>query len=87
MSSSSRKVATLENVIVNESGTGHACGRSMIADPVGFYDLGTLRAARVPENEKTSKLCLMSVLKKVAIVVVAWVVCVLIYLEFFNRAR
>jgi hypothetical protein len=29
----------------------------------------------------------MSVLKKVAIVVVAWVVCVLVYLEFFARTR
>jgi hypothetical protein len=66
---------------------GHTCGRNTLLDPIGFYDLGTLGTARVPENEKTSKLCLMSVLKKVAIVVVAWVVCVLIYLEFFNRAR
>jgi len=29
----------------------------------------------------------MSLLKKVAIVVVAWVVCVLVYLEFFAKTR
>ncbi len=29
----------------------------------------------------------MSLLKKVAIVVVAWVVCVLVYLEFFSKAQ
>lgn len=36
---------------------------------------------------KTSKLWFMSLLKKVAIVMVAWVVCVLVYLEFFAKAR
>jgi len=29
----------------------------------------------------------MAMLKKVAIVVVAWVVCVLVYLEFFTKSR
>lgn len=29
----------------------------------------------------------MSMLKKVVIVVAAWVVCVLVYLEFFSRTR
>jgi len=29
----------------------------------------------------------MAMLKKVAIVVVAWVVCVLVYLEFFAKGR
>jgi len=29
----------------------------------------------------------MSLLKKVAIVIVAWVVCVLVYLEFFAKTR
>jgi len=29
----------------------------------------------------------MAMLKKVAIVVVAWVVCVFVYLEFFSKAR
>jgi hypothetical protein len=41
----------------------------------------------VLQSQKTSKLCFMSVLKKVAIVVVAWVVCVLVYLEFFSKTR
>jgi hypothetical protein len=29
----------------------------------------------------------MSLLKKVAIVMVAWIVCVLVYLEFFAKTR
>jgi len=66
---------------------GHTCGRNVPLDKIRFYNFGTLSTARVRESEKTSKLCVMSLLKKVAIVVVAWVVCVLVYLEFFNRAR
>jgi len=44
--------------------------------------MSSLHKARKP-----SKLYFMSLLKKVAIIVVAWVVCVLIYLEFFSRVR
>lgn len=40
-----------------------------------------------PEAGKRCKLFLMSLLKKVAIIVVAWVVCVLLYLEVFARGR
>jgi len=29
----------------------------------------------------------MSLLKKVAIIVAAWVVCVLVYLEFFSKTK
>jgi hypothetical protein len=66
---------------------GHTCGRNVPLDESRFYNCGTLITTRVRESQKTSKLCFMSLLKKVAIVVVAWVVCVLVYLEFFNRAR
>ncbi len=40
-----------------------------------------------PQSKKTSKLSFMSLLKKVVIVAVAWVVCVLVYLEFFAKTR
>jgi hypothetical protein len=68
---------------------GYICQRRFFPTPVGWYDFGTItyeRGRGRAEKGKTEQ-TFMAMLKKVAIVVVAWVVCVLVYLEFFTKGR
>jgi hypothetical protein len=47
----------------------------------------TYKRARGRTAKGKTEQTFMAMLKKVAIVVVAWVVCVLVYLEFFAKGR